>query len=99
MVENNLTLLSSPSTGTTARASSVLQKNFKTYGPMNALKTDDTSSCWYSDGTEGDSQFFIVNFNRLVEPKQLKLQYQAGFAGESCQLELLNKNCGSSEII
>jgi hypothetical protein len=60
----------------------------KMYGPMNALNTEDESSCWYSDGEEGSTQSLTINFGRQVTPSELKLQFQAGFSAETCQLYL-----------
>jgi hypothetical protein len=45
-------LLSDPTLGTTVKASSVLQKNFKLYGPNNVLDyTNNNQTCWSSEGT------------------------------------------------
>lgn len=80
-------LLSCPSTGTTARASSILNRNSKLYGPKNALETTNTSSCWNSDAAPsgGDSSIsYIVDFGRTVEVTELRIQFQGGFVGEEC---------------
>lgn len=81
------------------RASSVQQGKMKLYSPMNAINTEDTSSCWYSNGTTADNandednqQSITINFNRTVLPQQLKIQFQAGFASESIQLHLYNNS-------
>lgn len=67
----------------------------KEYGPMNALKTEDGSSCWYSDGqtTTGDNseQSFALYFKRTVRPHTVKIQFQAGFSASACQLQLRNQ--------
>lgn len=76
------------------RASSVLQGNKKEYGPMNALKVEDSSSCWYSDGKEGSTQSLAIHFGRQVLPLQLKIQFQAGFVAESCQVQVHNQSGG-----
>jgi len=78
-------LVSDPSTGTIAKASSVLQKNIKLYGPMNALDIENGTSCWNSD--HGKSQSFIVDFSRLIRVHELKIQFQAGFVAETCRIE------------
>ena len=78
-------LLSCPSTGSSAKASSVLDKNAKLYGPTNALDLDNASTSWYSIGNEGGSgTFFIVRFHRRVYIRELRIQFQGGFAGEKC---------------
>mmetsp|Transcript_8545 Transcript_8545/g.10801 ORF Transcript_8545/g.10801 Transcript_8545/m.10801 type:complete len:156 (+) Transcript_8545:102-569(+) len=80
-------LLTCPSTGTTAKASSVLNKNNKLYGPMNALDTSKQST-WYSDGqSDGNVELsFVVNFHRPVIIEEIRLQFQGGFAAEECVL-------------
>lgn len=55
---------------------------------MNALKIDDASSCWYSDGEEGATQSLTINFKRNVLPTQLKMQFQAGFSAETCTIHI-----------
>ncbi len=71
-----------------SRASSVLQKNSKLYGPMNALDLDVSTSCWNSDGSPNGKQssHYILDFGRLVEPQELRIQFQAGFISEQLQL-------------
>ena len=76
------------------RASSVLQRNLKVYGPKHALDYDNPSTCWNSDGTlagEGGGNSnnkspkttsFIIDFGRVVQPHELRIQFQAGFAAE-----------------
>jgi len=80
-------LLSCPSTGATARASSTLNRNSKLYGPNNALETTNASSCWNSDAapSEGDSSIsYGVYFGRTVEVREIRIQFQGGFVGEEC---------------
>jgi hypothetical protein len=76
------------------RASSVLQGNRKEYNPMNTLKIDDNSSCWYSDGKEGTTQSLSITFGRQVLPSELKIQFQAGFIAENCQVHVRNESGG-----
>ena len=70
------------------RASSVLQKNTKLYGPMNALDLDSSTSCWNSDGSPSGkrSSHYIIEFGRAVEPVELRIQFQAGFVAEKLQV-------------
>uniref|UniRef100_A0A7S1D4W3 SUN domain-containing protein n=1 Tax=Cyclophora tenuis TaxID=216820 RepID=A0A7S1D4W3_CYCTE len=91
------TLLSDLSTGTTVKASSVLQKNGKLYGPKNALQLDNESSCWNSDA--GETQHYTLDFHRVVTVQELKLQFQAGFSAETCRvLAHVDKSNNSSSI-
>jgi len=76
------------------RASSILQKNSKLYGPANALDTANDSSCWNSEGIEGSTQWFLVDFGRTVQPSSVRIQFQAGFVTESCRVE--GKLCDES---
>ena len=91
------------------RASSVLQKNSKLYGPKNVLDYENTSTSWNSDGlssvgTRQQQQqqqpattFLILEFNRLVHPCELRIQFQAGFVAEKLHVFLLPaKNDSSS---
>jgi hypothetical protein len=95
-----LVLLSSPKSGTKARASSVLQRNIKLYGPMNALDPTDSSSNWTSEGNNHNSnsnnnnsnnkiQSFQINFGRPVKPVELRIQFQGGFVAHSCRVQAL----------
>lgn len=71
-----------------ARASSVLQKNSKWYGPMNALDLENTTTCWNSEGCPSGKQSsqYTLDFGRLVEPVELRIQFQAGFIGEELKI-------------
>lgn len=66
------------------RASSILQRNIKLYGPLNALDYDNSTTCWNSDGSSSGKQkpFFILDFGRAVQPLELRVQFQAGFIAE-----------------
>jgi hypothetical protein len=94
-----LVLLSSPESGTKARASSVLQRNIKLYGPMNALDPNDSSSNWTSEGNNHNNnnnsnsksiQSFQINFGRQVNPVELRVQFQGGFVAQSCRIQGLS---------
>jgi Sad1 / UNC-like C-terminal len=65
----------------------VLQRNIKVYGPMNALNTKDSSSCWNSDSSD-KQQNFVIDFKRVVKVQDLRLQFQAGFVSESVNVLL-----------
>ena len=72
------------------RASSVLQKNTKLYGPMNVLDLESTTS-WNSEGTSHQDEahhWFKMDFHRRVRPTECHLQFQAGFVAETCRIEV-----------
>eukprot|EP00934_Nitzschia_sp_Nitz4_P007308 Nitzschia sp. Nitz4//scaffold50_size126154//112874//113419//NITZ4_003704-RA/size126154-augustus-gene-0.123-mRNA-1//1//CDS//3329553755//7298//frame0 len=96
MADSESKLLTDVSTSVSVRASSVLQKNSKLYGPRNALDLVNTTTCWNSEGDPSGSPvcFFIVDFGRPVEPAQLKIQFQAGFVGEEMDI-FVSKDSGS----
>jgi hypothetical protein len=52
---------------------------------MNALDLANGTSCWNSD--TGEAQSFTIDFFRKIQIHALKLQFQAGFVGEICQVE------------
>jgi hypothetical protein len=64
-------------------ASSVLQKNVKLYGPMNALDVTNGSSSWNSEGNSQNETTLTVHFGRAVIPTSVRLQFQAGFSAET----------------
>jgi hypothetical protein len=66
-----------------------LQKNAKVYGPAHALDTDNVSSCWNSEGNQGDTHWLSIDFGRTVRVQQIKVQFQAGFAAESGLMQVL----------
>lgn len=55
---------------------------------MNALDLENPTSCWNSEGspTGKQSSQYTLDFGRLVEPTELRIQYQAGFVGEELQV-------------
>jgi len=93
-MNENLTLLSCPSMGSTAAASTVLQKNNKLYGAQNAL-IDKDANCWNSD--QGEKQFFIIKFGRSVLAQKLCMEFQAGFASEFIRVFFKKKNASQWE--
>jgi len=54
---------------------------------MNALDIENNTSCWNSEGQEGSAQWFVVDFRRSVRVDTVRLQFQAGFIGETCAVE------------
>jgi hypothetical protein len=79
--------------GTTARASSILQKNVKLYGPMNALDYEHETTCWNSEGnSQGKtSSWMRVDFARRVRPTKIGVQFQAGFVAEEVTVQVLKE--------
>jgi hypothetical protein len=51
---------------------------------MNVLDSENALTCWNSEGNPRGktSSFLVVDFDRTVEPVELKLQFQAGFVAE-----------------
>ena len=102
--DDGLILLSHTSTGTTAKASSILQNNSKVYGPAHALDCTNTLTSWNSEGNpKGKTESFLVidfsgggkNQNRKVNPVELVVQFQAGFAAE--EITVYRKNNTKAE--
>ena len=73
-------------------ASSVLQKNVKLYGPMNALDVHNGSSSWNSEGNSQNETTLIIIFGRTVVPTTVKLQFQAGFSAETVTIQNPDEN-------
>ena len=97
-------LLSDPALGTTARASSVLNKNSKLYGPMNALDIVNETSCWNSDAVPSGSDepiTFTVNFgpNRMVQVEEIRIQFQGGFVAEECTAYISKGGSGAEDWV
>ena len=90
MPNDSLELVSCPSKGTTAKASSVLNKNSVLYGAQNMLDSSDVT-CWNSDGDTNNikrAKTIIIHFNREVdlsdENAYLNITFQGGFVGMNC---------------
>lgn len=76
---------------TIIRASSVLQRNTKLYGPQNALDIHNSTSCWNSEGLTSTSvseasSWMIVRFPATVNPTEIRVQFQAGFGAHTCHV-------------
>ena len=59
------------------------------YGPKNALDYENVSTCWNSDGNMANnnnnnkaSTSFIIEFGRIVQVREIRIQFQAGFVAE-----------------
>mmetsp|Transcript_33493 Transcript_33493/g.77243 ORF Transcript_33493/g.77243 Transcript_33493/m.77243 type:complete len:160 (-) Transcript_33493:476-955(-) len=89
--------LSRPSTGTTVRASSTLNRDSALYGPQHVLTSDD--SAWNSaalttssSSSAGPSKkhTLLLNFGRLVHIRSLGFMFQGGFVGTDCNAAASN---------
>lgn len=65
---------------------------------MNALDVNNASSCWNSDGqADGEIEnYFVIHFHRNVCIKEIKIQFQGGFAAEECTLYVTSSSAGSN---
>jgi hypothetical protein len=64
---------------------------------MNALDLINASSCWNSEGSDDQSEQWIqLDFGREVRPRQLRIQFQAGFSAQACKV-LARLSNGESE--
>jgi len=61
---------------------------------MNAFDYENTSNCWNSEGSsDGNKEcFFIIDFGRIVQPMELRIQFQAGFSAELMVVSKQNKD-------
>ncbi|KAL3913351.1 MAG: hypothetical protein SGARI_000701 [Bacillariaceae sp.] len=80
-----------------AKASSILQKNVKLYGPMNALDYSSETTCWNSEGSpQGKTSSWIqIDFaakTAAVLPTKIGIQFQAGFVAEEVTVMTLSKS-------
>jgi hypothetical protein len=51
---------------------------------MNALDYQNATTCWNSEGSSSGklSCSYMLDFGRVVQPLELRMQFQAGFAAE-----------------
>jgi hypothetical protein len=66
---------------------------------MNALDVDNGSSSWNSEGNNTTETSLLLRFGRPVMPATLKLQFQAGFAAESCAVYYSNETSPAGEAM
>ncbi len=70
---------------------------------MNALQTTDhssTSTCWNSDACDKEqAQFFVLEFQRPVQLHSLAIEFQAGFIGETCKVQLLTSKGDWKDLV
>jgi len=55
---------------------------------MNALDVDNSKTCWSSNGSPDGKQesHFTLDFGRDVIPVEVRIQFQAGFIGETLRV-------------
>lgn len=58
---------------------------------MNVLDYENETSSWNSEGNHKDI-YITVDFKRPVLPKRILIQFQAGFAAETCTVTDDNGN-------
>jgi hypothetical protein len=75
-----------PLAAAAVRASSVLQRNVKLYGPRLALEESE-DSCWSSD--QGTPQWLQLDFAAPVDTSALSLTFQGGFCGQACRVDVI----------
>lgn len=71
------------------RVSSVLNKNNRSYG-KNYMFDNSPDTCWNSDA--GTPQWIIINFEQECEVNSFEIEFQGGFAGKNCHLEIGDKD-------
>ncbi|KAL1429360.1 hypothetical protein MTO96_016324 [Rhipicephalus appendiculatus] len=64
---------------TNVRVSSVLNRDVGNFG-KNHLTDGRPDTCWNSD--QGTPQWICLDFSAPVEPSEIHLQFQGGFAGK-----------------
>ncbi|KAJ7428574.1 Nuclear receptor 2C2-associated protein [Pitangus sulphuratus] len=69
---------------TTARVSSVLNRDAKQFGKQHMFDASE-ETCWNSD--QGTCQWVTLDFPRPVKVSQLHVQFQGGFSSRLCTLE------------
>lgn len=77
--------------GVTVRASSVLQRNVKQYGPRLALE-EDPDTCWNSD--QGTPQWLQLEFPGPVDLSSVTITFQGGFVGQGCRADVVRAVTG-----
>ncbi|KAK2835740.1 hypothetical protein Q5P01_016224 [Channa striata] len=82
-------------TQSSARVSSVLNRDVKQYGKKYMFDCNE-DTCWNSD--QGERQWVSLEFPQSVKVSELKVQFQGGFSAKTCRLEGCRKD-GSFEVI
>jgi len=74
------------------KVSSVLNADRKVYGKKFLFDGKD-ETCWNSD--QGLPQWIHLKFEEPKTIKVVKIQFQGGFAGKECNLEVINETPGA----
>ncbi|CAH1254465.1 NR2C2AP [Branchiostoma lanceolatum] len=67
------------------KVSSVLNRDVKQFGKKFMFDGDE-ETCWNSD--QGSPQWILVEFSEEVCPQEIQLQFQGGFVGKDCCVEV-----------
>ncbi|KAH0952471.1 hypothetical protein HN011_000111 [Eciton burchellii] len=71
------------------RVSSVLNRDIRSYGKKHMFD-DSTETCWNSDA--GSPQWIIINFEEECNISCFEIEFQGGFVGKDCYIEISNNN-------
>ncbi|XP_061171989.1 nuclear receptor 2C2-associated protein-like [Saccostrea echinata] len=74
---------------TSLRVSSVLNRAIKTYGPRHMVDGEE-DTCWNSD--QGSPQWIELTLNSLSNVEEIQIQFQGGFAGKDCCIQMTDEN-------
>ncbi|XP_062612972.1 nuclear receptor 2C2-associated protein-like [Saccostrea cucullata] len=74
---------------TSLKVSSVLNRDIKNYGPRHMVDGEE-DTCWNSD--QGSPQWIEVNLDSLSNVEEIQIQFQGGFAGKDCSLQMTDEN-------
>uniref|UniRef100_A0A1B6EUG1 Uncharacterized protein n=1 Tax=Cuerna arida TaxID=1464854 RepID=A0A1B6EUG1_9HEMI len=77
------------------RVSSVLNKDVKMYG-KKYLFDDSEETCWSSD--QGSPQWVEVVFKEDCTVSSVTIQFQGGFVGRNCRLDIQKSDCGEVSV-
>ena len=70
------------------RVSSVSNKDNRSYG-KKYMFDNCPDTCWNSDA--GTPQWIIINFEEKCEVSSFEIQFQGGFVGKDCRVEVGDK--------
>ncbi|XP_017889445.1 nuclear receptor 2C2-associated protein [Ceratina calcarata] len=71
------------------RVSSVLNKDNRSYG-KKYMFDDCSDTCWNSDA--GTPQWVIIELEEECELSSFEIEFQGGFVGKDCHLDVGNKD-------
>ncbi|KAL4227992.1 Nuclear receptor 2C2-associated protein [Mactra antiquata] len=76
------------------RVSSVLNRDTKQFGKKHLVDNDD-DTCWNSD--QGSPQWISVDFENSLILDEFHIQFQGGFVGRDCWVEMKRSKDGEWE--